>query len=90
MSSINTFLSTTVFYIRLFYRSCLSNITFKLTKKIVRDPRTTLMIKNIPLYVTLKDLSNEMNKQFEKKYDFIHMPIDMIVIEFQIKFFFTK
>lgn len=41
-----------------------------------KDPRTTLMIKNIPNKYTQKMLLQKINDQFRGKYDFFYLPID--------------
>lgn len=46
------------------------------------DPRTTLMIKNIPNKYTIQDLSNEIDQNFENSYDFLYLPCDIKVIFF--------
>lgn len=43
------------------------------------DPRTTLMIKNIPNKYTIQDLSNEIDQLFENSYDFLYLPCDIKV-----------
>lgn len=43
------------------------------------DPRTTLMIKNIPNKYTIQDLSNEIDQNFENSYDFLYLPCDIKV-----------
>lgn len=47
------------------------------------DPRTTLMIKNIPNKYTIQDLSNEIDHNFQTSYDFLYLPCD---IKVHIKF----
>ena len=42
------------------------------------DQRTTVMIKNIPNKYTRKLLINELDVSFQKKYDFIYLPIDFV------------
>lgn len=49
------------------------NVSFN---KIVKDKRTTLMIKNIPSQYTVKDLVGEIDGLFKNKYDFLYMPYD--------------
>ena len=43
------------------------------------DPRTTLMIKNIPNKYTIQDLSNEIDQNFANNYDFLYLPCDIKV-----------
>ena len=43
------------------------------------DPRTTLMIKNIPNKYTIQDLSNEIDQNFSNSYDFLYLPCDIKV-----------
>eukprot|EP01105_Mastigella_eilhardi_P007312 TRINITY_DN187_c0_g1_i3.p1 TRINITY_DN187_c0_g1~~TRINITY_DN187_c0_g1_i3.p1 ORF type:complete len:752 (-),score=207.65 TRINITY_DN187_c0_g1_i3:121-2172(-) len=42
----------------------------------IRDPRTTLMIKNIPNKYTQKMLLDSINKNHASTYDFFYLPID--------------
>ena len=46
------------------------------------DPRTTLMIRNIPNKYTIQDLSNEIDQNFENSYDFLYLPCDIKVLYF--------
>ena len=46
------------------------------------DPRTTLMIKNIPNKYTIEDLSNEIDQNYMNSYDFLYLPCDIKVILF--------
>lgn len=41
-----------------------------------RDLRTTVMIKNIPNFVTQIDLLEKINKNFKSSYNFFYLPID--------------
>lgn len=41
-----------------------------------RDPRTTIMIRNIPNKYTLKTILEEINSKFAGKYDLFYLPID--------------
>lgn len=60
------------------YYDCL---TFDINPlNIGNDPRTTLMIKNIPNKYTIQDLSNEIDQNFENSYDFLYLPCDIKVI----------
>ncbi len=43
------------------------------------DPRTTLMIRNIPNKYTVKELSEEIDEHFEATYDFLYLPCDLKV-----------
>lgn len=43
------------------------------------DPRTTIMIRNIPNKYTIKDLSEEIDYYFENTYDFLYLPCDFKV-----------
>ncbi|CAD8048353.1 unnamed protein product [Paramecium primaurelia] len=43
------------------------------------DLRTTLMLKNIPLEYSLKDLIIEINAFVKGKYNYLYMPYDQIV-----------
>lgn len=42
------------------------------------DKRTTLMIKNIPIYVTQVNLVERINKNFNGCFNFFYLPIDFI------------
>ncbi|CAD8056833.1 unnamed protein product [Paramecium sonneborni] len=46
---------------------------------IKHDPRTTLMLKNIPLEYSLKDLIIEVDAFVKGKYNYLYMPYDQIV-----------
>ncbi len=41
-----------------------------------KDPRTTLMIKNIPNKYTIQYLSEEIDRDFSNYYDFLYLPCD--------------
>lgn len=41
-----------------------------------KDSRTTLMIKNIPTYITQVDLLKLINKNYSTTYNFFYLPID--------------
>lgn len=41
-----------------------------------KDPRTTLMIKNIPNKYTIQYLSEEIDREFSNYYDFLYLPCD--------------
>lgn len=43
-------------------------------EEILKDKRTTLMLKNIPMQYTVKDLILEIDAEFRGKYDFFYMP----------------
>ena len=43
-----------------------------------RDKRTTLIIRNIPNKYTISLLLNELNKNFEHKFDIVYLPQDYI------------
>ena len=43
------------------------------------DPRTTLMIKNIPNKYTIQSLAEEIDKEFGNCYDFLYLPCDIKV-----------
>lgn len=43
------------------------------------DPRTTIMIRNIPNKYTIKDLSEEIDFYLENTYDFLYLPCDFKV-----------
>lgn len=43
---------------------------------ICNDPRTTLMIKNIPNKYTIHYLSEEIDYDFGNYYDFLYLPCD--------------
>ncbi len=43
------------------------------------DPRTTIMIRNIPNKYTIKDLSEEIDFYFDNTYDFLYLPCDFKV-----------
>lgn len=45
-------------------------------KNIFSDPRTTLMIRNIPNKYTSKLLREKINISFRDKYDFFYLPMD--------------
>lgn len=44
------------------------------------DPRTTLMVRNIPNKYTIQDLSTEIDHNFENTYDFLYLPCDIKVL----------
>jgi RNA recognition motif-containing protein len=58
------------------------SILFPLGEFIIRpeglgkDPRTTLMIKNIPNKYTIQYLSEEIDREFSNYYDFLYLPCD--------------
>ena len=43
-----------------------------------KDKRTTLMIRHIPNKYTMKSFLEEINGEFENKYDLFYLPIDYI------------
>lgn len=43
---------------------------------IKNDPRTTIMIRNIPNKYTIKELSEEIDQIFPNTYDFLYLPCD--------------
>ena len=43
------------------------------------DPRTTLMVRNIPNKYTIQDLSHEIDNHFSNTYDFLYLPFDIKV-----------
>jgi hypothetical protein len=43
------------------------------------DPRTTIMIRNIPNKYTIKELSEEIDYYFDNTYDFLYLPCDLKV-----------
>ena len=49
------------------------------------DPRTTIMIRNIPNKYTIKDLSEEIDFYFGNTYDFLYLPCDFKVIFFSYR-----
>jgi hypothetical protein len=44
---------------------------------IMMDPRTTVMIRNIPNKYTIKELSEEIDNFFANTYDFLYLPCDI-------------
>ena len=44
------------------------------------DPRTTIMIRNIPNKYTIKELSEEIDYYRQNTYDFLYLPCDLKVI----------
>ena len=46
---------------------------------ITNDPRTTLMIRNIPNKYTIDDLSREIDSEHANTYDFLYLPCDLKV-----------
>lgn len=48
-------------------------------ENIGRDPRTTLMIKNIPNKYTIQHLADEIDEYHENSYDFLYLPCDIKV-----------
>ena len=44
---------------------------------ILSDPRTTVMIRNIPNKYTIKELSEEIDYYFANTYDFLYLPCDI-------------
>ncbi len=49
------------------------------------DPRTTLMVRNIPNKYTIQDLSYEIDLNFANTYDFLYLPCDIKVILYQLR-----
>ena len=49
------------------------------------DPRTTIMIRNIPNKYTIKQLSEEIDYCFDNSYDFLYLPCDLKVYFLIIK-----
>ena len=47
------------------------------------DPRTTLMIKNIPNKYTICFLAQEIDSHHHNTYDFLYLPYDMKVLSLQ-------
>ncbi|CAD8206980.1 unnamed protein product [Paramecium pentaurelia] len=47
-----------------------------LEENILKDDRTTLMLKNIPRSMKPNDLRNILNKEFRNLYDFFYLPLD--------------
>ena len=45
--------------------------------EILCDPRTTVMIRNIPNKYTIKELSEEIDYNFGNTYDFLYLPCDI-------------
>ena len=45
--------------------------------EIVYDPRTTIMIRNIPNKYTIKELSEEIDYYLANTYDFLYLPCDV-------------
>ncbi|CAD8118994.1 unnamed protein product [Paramecium primaurelia] len=45
-------------------------------ENILKDDRTTLMLKNIPRSMKPNDLRNILNKEFRNLYDFFYLPLD--------------
>lgn len=43
------------------------------------DPRTTIMIKNIPNKYSIQDLSSEIDQSLSNTYDFLYLPCDLKV-----------
>ena len=41
-----------------------------------QDPRTTLMIRNVPNKYTIKDISEEIDMEHANTYDFLYLPYD--------------
>ena len=41
-----------------------------------RDPRTTVMIKNIPTFISQVELLEKINKNYSTAYNFFYLPID--------------
>lgn len=44
---------------------------------ILNDPRTTIMIRNIPNKYTIKELSEEIDQILPNTYDFLYLPCDI-------------
>ena len=49
------------------------------SEDIGNDPRTTIMIRNIPNKYTIDDLSREINFEHAGTYDFLYLPCDLKV-----------
>lgn len=43
------------------------------------DPRTTIMIRNIPNKYSISDLSEEIDRYFANTYNFLYLPCDLNV-----------
>ena len=53
---------------------------FKIDSTNIRnDPRTTIMIKNIPNKYAVHDLSSEIDQNLANTYDFLYLPCDLKV-----------
>lgn len=46
-------------------------------QQILYDPRTTVMIRNIPNKYTIKELSDEIDNHLSNTYDFLYLPCDI-------------
>lgn len=44
---------------------------------IASDSRTTIMIRNIPNKYTIKELSEEIDRDLANSYDFLYLPCDI-------------
>lgn len=42
-----------------------------------RDPRTTIMIRNIPNKYTIRELAEEIDEELNNTYDFLYLPCDI-------------
>ena len=47
------------------------------SNEILFDPRTTVMIRNIPNKYTIKELSEEIDYHLSNTYDFLYLPCDI-------------
>ena len=56
-----------------------NNIFEVMPDQIGYDPRTTIMIRNIPNKYTIKQLSEEIDYYFDNTYDFLYLPCDLKV-----------
>jgi hypothetical protein len=55
------------------------NIFLVKPNEIGNDPRTTIMIRNIPNKYTITDLADEIDAELAGAYDFLYLPCDIKV-----------
>ncbi|KAM3135813.1 hypothetical protein pb186bvf_012066 [Paramecium bursaria] len=73
-------LSTELVEDKYLLRACMNPTLEIIEHCILNDNRTTLMLKNIPRFMSPQDLKFLLNKDFKGQYDFIYLPYDIQVL----------